>query len=127
MLGQLTDKKVTGFTLIEVMIAIAIVGIITVIAVPIYKDYIDTAQKAVTQANIRSVVVLMDSYELDEGRYPPGVTYPNAPNKYLQDAEVLAEVGWVKSVSDQATYTVVVLDTGYTIEATHADGTVLTN
>jgi prepilin-type N-terminal cleavage/methylation domain-containing protein len=127
MSGQLMGGKVTGFTLIEVMIAIAIIGILTAVAVPMYKDYIDTAQKAVMQANIRSVVLLMDSYELQEGSYPHGLTYPDAPNKYLQDVEVLAAVGWVKSISDKATYKVTVIDTGYTVEATHADGTVLRN
>lgn len=124
---QLVAKKVKGFTLIEVLIAIAVVGVITAIAVPIYKDYIDTAQKTVMQTNIRSVVLLMDSYKVQEGSYPRGLTYPDAPNKYLQDTAVLTKIGWVKSVSDQATYTVTVLDTGYTIEATHADGTVLSN
>jgi type IV pilus assembly protein PilE len=129
MSGQLASRRVTGVTLIELLIAIAIVGVIAAIAVPIYTDYIDTAKQAAMQANVKSIAFLMESYERDEGSYPRD---PASPADFLQCpakcAELFAELRWSKSAADQASYTITnVTASGYTLTATHADGTVVTN
>ena len=39
-------KKITGFSLIEIMIVITIMGILTVISIPAYQDYVKRARFA---------------------------------------------------------------------------------
>jgi type IV pilus assembly protein PilE len=114
---QLASRKVTGVTLIELMIAVAIIGVIAAIAVPTYTDYIETAKLGAMRANVNNIVFLMGSYERDEG------TYPQTGGVFLEDDALLTELGWAPSSSDQSTYAVVVASTGYVVTATHADGT----
>lgn len=52
MLAKRGDK---GFTLMEMLIVVAIIAILVAIAIPIFNTQLDNARKAVDQANMRSV------------------------------------------------------------------------
>lgn len=60
-----------GFTLIELMIVIAIIGILAIIAIPRFVDLVDKAREGATKGNlgaIRGAIVIF--YGDNEGRYP---------------------------------------------------------
>ena len=59
-----------GFTLVELMISLAIVGTLTAIAVPVTKDYYYKAQVVKAVADIRTMEREIVLFKLDVDKYP---------------------------------------------------------
>lgn len=58
-----------GFSLVEIMITVAIMGILTAVAVPVYKDYIKTAKMSEAMSNLETLRLLEEQYFNDHGKY----------------------------------------------------------
>ena len=58
-----------GFTLIEVMITVAVLGILAAVALPAYTDYITRGKIPEATANMESYRVLMEQYYQDNRNY----------------------------------------------------------
>jgi general secretion pathway protein G len=61
----------SGFTLIELMIVVAIIGILATIAVPSYRQSLVQAREAVLKQDLFTMRDLLDQYRADKGEYPP--------------------------------------------------------
>lgn len=59
-----------GFTLIELMIVIAIIIILVAIAIPSYLHFIYRAKKAKTAANMTNIVQYLGTFYADWGEFP---------------------------------------------------------
>ena len=69
MLNDAVDNKEGGFTLIELMIVVAIIGIISAIAYPSYQGYIERGIRADTMAEMQNIASTIESRKLAQGRY----------------------------------------------------------
>lgn len=63
-----------GFTLIELMITVAVVGILAAVAYPSYTQYIVRANRSAAQSFMFAVANKQEQYMLDARRYAGGAT-----------------------------------------------------
>ena len=70
---QMRATRASGFSLIEVMVVIAIVGILASIALPAYNDHTRKTRRAAGTACVSAVAQAMERY------YTTALTYVGAP------------------------------------------------
>ncbi|MBI2993664.1 MAG: pilin [Gammaproteobacteria bacterium] len=63
-----------GFTLIELMIVVAIIGILAAVAIPSYQDYTARAQVSEAIALTSQFKLQLTEYYVDNGSFDPGGT-----------------------------------------------------
>lgn len=67
-------KHYRGFSLIEVMIVIAIIGIIAGIAMPSYRDHVRKGNRSDGQAALLNMASAMETYFYTNKTYPTSLT-----------------------------------------------------
>jgi type II secretion system protein G len=69
-----------GFTLIEVMIVVAIIAILAGILIPNFVNARAQAQTSACESNLRAIATAMELYYADNQRYPDAGVIPDALN-----------------------------------------------
>jgi general secretion pathway protein G len=64
------NQPARGFTLIEIMIVVVILGILAAVVVPRLMNRPDDARVAAAQSDIRVIMQQLKLYRLDNGAYP---------------------------------------------------------
>ena len=62
----------TGFSLLELLIALAVVAVIASLAVPAYREYVATARDAVLARQVATLEVFQEDFKLRTGSYGAG-------------------------------------------------------
>ena len=65
-----TNNRTAGFTLMEVMITVAIVAILAAVALPNYFDYVTRSRLVEAKTNLADMRTRMEQYFLDNRAYP---------------------------------------------------------
>lgn len=68
--GRLRSALQAGFTLIELMVVLVIIGVLAALIVPNVLDRADDARVTAAKADINNLVQALKLYKLDNQRYP---------------------------------------------------------
>lgn len=64
------NAEIKGFSLIELIVVIAIIAMLLVVALPRYQASIDRSELVALSANLRAMRESIDRYHEDKGHYP---------------------------------------------------------
>lgn len=70
----MTDLKGKGFTLIELMVAAVIVGVLAAVALPSYRNHLVRSARLAAQAELLELASLQEKIFLNSNNYAPSVT-----------------------------------------------------
>lgn len=106
-----------GFTLVELMIAVAILSVVVAIAIPAYNGFVLEARLGAGRANLDSLRLFLEDYRLDEG------IYVGPSGNSLNTGQIMSDFGWNPDDNDAYTYTATLTNTTYNIVAYGPSGT----
>lgn len=83
--GGATDRQTSGFTLVELIIVMAVIGVLILVAIPNYVASIRNAREAVLKEDLHVLRQAIDSYTMDKSKAP-------------QTLDDLIQAGYLKSI-----------------------------
>lgn len=94
-----------GFTLIELMIVVAIIGIIAAIAIPSYQSYLARAQVSEAISLLSGYKTSFSEYYNNAGKWPNNITQVGSTisGKYVASLSIASGAGATGTVIIQAT------------------------
>ncbi|MEZ9819126.1 type IV pilin protein [Shewanella sp. 10N.286.45.A1] len=108
-------RKLQAFTLIELLIVIAIMGILATVVLPSYQSYIQDGRRSEAQRTIIQHVALLERQYTRMGGYPDSLVVPTSDSKYYSFSYSVADAAAESKASNDATT--------FTLKATPKSGT----
>ena len=68
--GDRNDPRQRGFTLIELMTVVSVIGILATLAVPSYQSSLMKAREASLRQDLFTIRDVIDQHRADQGKYP---------------------------------------------------------
>ncbi|TCO80200.1 type IV pilus assembly protein PilA [Plasticicumulans lactativorans] len=87
-------KMQQGFTLIELMIVVAIIGILAAIAIPSYQDYTRKAQFSELLSMASAAKLAVNEYTIAKGGVPASGSSPTAIGFSSPATSLVSSIGW---------------------------------
>ncbi len=93
-------KKQLGFSMLEVMVVIAIIGIMMGVMVPVFMGNDDKARVSAAQQDINAISQALDLYKLDNRTYPSTDEGLDALVNRPASASNWSENGYIKKLKE---------------------------
>ena len=99
-------KNERGYTIMELLVVIVIIGVLAAIGVPAYNNMTTRARKTACDANKRTIATAVGMYYADHEKYPadgaaPSTLVDPADNLYIENVATLV------CPTDKSAYTIV--------------------
>ena len=104
-----------GFTLVELMIVVAIIGIIAAIAYPTYQNHVQDTRRSAAQSELMELAQFMErrytsNYEYTEDGGDPDLPFDHSPRDNDED-NAFYNIGFEEDVTENA-FTLEAVPTG---------------
>ena len=110
----MAKHRQAGFSLLELMVALAILAIVVAIGLPAYNSYVTTAEQGQLVSNMRTMQAFQEDFFLRNGAYAVNLA---------DIAAIDAAIGWEPQTNDGITYSIANGDgTSYTVTAVSPSG-----
>lgn len=86
-----------GLSLIELLVALAIIAALAAVALPLYRGYVETSREGALLAGINALALFQEDYRLREGSYLLSAA---------DAAAITAAIGWRPGAGDGASYSI---------------------
>lgn len=124
-MNKMTNKRQQGFTLIELMIVIAIVGILAAIALPAYQDYTVRARMSEVLATAAEAKTTVAEYVAARGAMPTNADAAGILQNGFGERSYVLSADFV-GTGDTGTYTINVSATNTAPQQLGAAGMIIT-
>ena len=106
---KLSEKlgKNGGFTLVEMLIVVAIIAILVAVSIPLVSSALDKAREATDKANMRAakaeatIMILNKQIDPNAEEFQNGMLYDNVEGKFVPSTEKVAGYNKMKQGSDE--------------------------
>src|SRR3954470_11230305 len=98
-------RQIRGFTLLELMVVVLIIGILATIAIPRFASTKDKAYVATMKSDLRNLVTAMENYQSDYAAYTtsqPAISYVPSSGVTVTISGATAS-GWDATAKHNAT------------------------
>lgn len=112
-------KKTSGFTIIELLVAMLLLGILAAISYSIYSNYLNKAKIAIAESMLDHARDNLELYAVDNGRYPGSINFTNCAD---ENGDAVFTKAFCDQLAKDTTPVSYVLDNGvYVLKARAKD------
>jgi type IV pilus assembly protein PilA len=99
----MNNKSKKGFTLVEIMIVVVIIGLLAAMAIPAFQKVRATSQEKAITNNLRQIGSAAQQYFLEEGVTQVSLTSLVGTGKYINQIETVASETYPTSIDQTDT------------------------